>query len=536
MRGSRTTIAAVGAASLALVLGGCGSSNAGSGLGPDGAVVAWCTPQNSLVGTNTNETCGGYMLQQISSALFRYDPKTSQPVKDLAESLTANGNNTVFTVKIRNQAEFSDGTDVKAKNFVDAWNYGAYGPNGQLEQSFFEPIKGFDEVSDAKKPKAKTMSGLKVTGDKSFTITTAEPTSNLIVRLGFSAYAPQPDAFFKDPKGFGDKPIGAGPYKVESYDRSQNLVMVKNENYGGAAPKGNLEKLNFKFYQDLDAAYNDLQGGNVDLFPQPLPVSAMTKERYKDDLQGRYDSATYPSIQALGFAPASTDPTMNNPTLRHAISLAIDRKKIVKDQFFGLRVPASGWVAPGVVGYKAGACGDLCTYNPTKAKELFKQSGYKGKLTIGYNADADHKPWVTATCASIQQTLGVQCVPTPYTDFATFRSKVTAHTMKGMHRAAWVADYPSIENFLTQQYATGGGSNDSKYSDPAFDKLLKQAGAAKGEQANADYQKAEKSLAAKMPAIPLWYYQTVVGWSDKVTDVKVDKSTGYIDLLSVKAK
>ena len=60
------------------------------------------------------------------------------------------------------------------------------------------------------------MSGLKVVDDMTFTIQTTEPVSNLPVRLGYSAFAPLPDSFFADPKAFEKKPIGAGPFKMDS--------------------------------------------------------------------------------------------------------------------------------------------------------------------------------------------------------------------------------------------------------------------------------------------------------------------------------
>ncbi|MBD4650284.1 ABC transporter substrate-binding protein, partial [Xanthomonas citri pv. citri] len=126
-----------------------------------------------------------------------------------------------FTVKIKPGYKFSDGTKVKAQNFVAGWNWAAYGPNAQQSGYFFEPIEGYadeqcgDEACKTK-PKVKTMSGLKVVDDHTFTIKTTEKVSNLKVRLGYTAFAPLPDAFLKDPtnKKWEKMPIGAGPYKV----------------------------------------------------------------------------------------------------------------------------------------------------------------------------------------------------------------------------------------------------------------------------------------------------------------------------------
>jgi oligopeptide transport system substrate-binding protein len=216
--------------------------------------------------------------------------------------------------------------------------------------------------------------------------------------------------------------------------------------------------------------------------------------------------------------------------------MAIDRQKIIDDQFEGAREPADSWGAPGIEGFNAGTCGDFCTFDPERAKELFqKAGGFKaGKLAIAYNADSDHKGWITATCNSIRDVLGVDCVATPSPDFATFRTKIGEGKMESMFRSGWVNDYPHIENFLTPQYATGASSNDGDYSNPEFDAKLVEAGKATGEESLALYKEAEEMLAADMPTIPMWYYTATIGWSDKVTDVRVSQATGRPDMFSLK--
>ena len=68
------------------------------------------------------------------------------------------------------------------------------------------------------------MSGLKVVDDKTFTIQTASPVSNLAVRLGYTSFAPMPEAFFADPKAFEKKPIGAGAFKVDSISNTEFVL------------------------------------------------------------------------------------------------------------------------------------------------------------------------------------------------------------------------------------------------------------------------------------------------------------------------
>ncbi len=97
-------------------------------------------------------------------------------------------------------------------------------------------------------------------------------------------------------------------------------------------------------------------------------------------------------------------------------------------------------------------------------------------------------------------------------------------------------DYPSIENFLAPLYGKGADSNWSKYDNPEFDELLTQAAAAETtDEANTLYQQAEALLATDFPTMPLWYGKATSGWSEKVTDVKVN-AFGMVDLSAIKVK
>ncbi len=535
MRGSTRAAVIVGLASVSLVAAACGS---GSGEARNEITVQGCQPQNTLLGGNTGESCGHDVVTLAHSTLFRYNPDTTQPEKDLAESVDTTDNQN-FTVKIRAGAKFHDGTPVKAKNFVDAWNYTAYSPNGQYLAEFFEPIEGFKDVwTDVKgvTPPKKEMSGLKVTDDHTFTIKTTGPVSNMVLRLGYTAFAPLPDSFFANPTEAAKKPIGAGPYRIEEYTPGQQAVLTRFADYGGAAAKGNVDKITFRIYKDAEAAYNDLLAGNLDTTIE-IPASSLIDRKYERDLNGRFLNGAFPAIQTIMFPPTSVAANYAKPELRKAISRAIDRDKVTRDHFAGTRVPANGWVAPGVEGFKEGACGEDCTYDPAKAKELLAQAGgFTGKLAIGFNGDSSHQAWVEATCNSIREALGVDCVPTPTSDFAAFRDLIGKRQLPYMFRSGWIADYPHIENFLTPQYSKGGASNDGAYNNPAFDAKLAEAARAKGEDSLRLYQEAEKILDTDFPSIPLWYYQANIGYSEKVTDAKLNKADGRMDLLNLRVK
>jgi oligopeptide transport system substrate-binding protein len=541
-----------GISSVALLAAACGggnssddtSSSAGGKAG--GAVtVRGCNPQNPLNASNTTETCGGNVLDAISAKLIHYNPENAAPENDIAEKIDTSDNQN-FTVTIKKGYMFQDGTEVKAKNFVDAWNWVAAGENAALNSYFFEPIEGFgdtqctgdgdDPCAGAGKAKTNKLTGLAVKDDYTFTIKTTEKVSNLPVRLGYTAFAPLPDSFFSDPKAYGEKPIAAGPYKLDSWTKNTEIKLSKFADYKGKFP-GKLDNITFKIYQDDDAAYNDVIANQLDVI-DTIPSSALIDDKYKQDLPDRNTSKAVGVIQTITFAPTKVDPNYADPKIRQAISMAIDRDTIVKQIFNNTRQPATGWVSPVVDGYKANQCGEYCVFDAAKAKaKLDEAGGFKGgKMTLAYNADASHKAWTEATCNSIKGALGVDCVATPVVDFATFRSQITAHKMKGMFRSGWQMDYPSIENFLAPLYKTGASSNDGLYSNPEFDKLINEAAAQTNPaEATKKYQEAEALLAGDMPAIPVWYSTAQFGWSNKVTNVKVT-AFGTIDFSSLSLK
>ncbi|HEU0042226.1 MAG TPA: ABC transporter substrate-binding protein, partial [Jiangellaceae bacterium] len=424
---------------------------------------------------------------------------------------------------------------------VDAWNWVAYGPNAALNSYFFEPIEGFTEVQgeDANGDETITedeapvteMSGLEVVDDTTFTVALTAPASSFPERIGYTAFSPLPEAFFEDPEAFGEAPIGSGPFEFVSWDKNVEINIARYADYAGET-QPQIDEATFRIYEDDNAAYADLQAGNLDIMPQ-LPTAALAGEAYKTDLEDRFIEREVGVIQTVTFAPEAVDPSMANPELRQAISMAIDRPAIIEAIFQGTRTPATGWVSPVVSGFKPDACGEFCTFDAEAAKaKLAEAGGFDGQLTLSYNGDADHKGWVDATCNSIKNALGVDCVGVAEVDFATFRAKINDRTMSGMFRTGWQMDYPSVENFLVPIYATGASANDGDYSNPEFDAMVEEAASQQGEDAIATYNEAEALLAADMPAIPMWYNAIVAGYSPNVENVHITPF-GTIDMINV---
>lgn len=510
------------AAAGSLALAGCasGGSTAGSGEAKGGIITAnGSEPQNPLIPTNTNEVGGGKILDSIFAGLVYYAADGSAH-NDLAESIETE-DATTYTIKIRKDAKFADGTPVKAENFVKAWNYGADAANEQLSSYFFEDIEGFSyDESVAELP------GLKVVDDTTFTVTLNKAASDFPLRLGYSAFYPLPDVAFEDIEAFGQNPIGNGPYKLASdtaWQHDVQIELVKNDEYNGPREVKN-DGLTIIFYASQDAAYADLQGGNLDVL-DAVPDSALAT--FKDDLGDRAVNQPAAIFQSFTVPARLAHFDGEEGKLRRAaISMAIDRAEITDVIFDGTRTPASDFTSPVIDGWSDSLQGaEVLEFNPEKAKELWAQadaiSPWSGVFEIAYNADGGHQGWVDAVTNSIKNTLGIDAAGRPYPTFAEARTEITNRTIQTAFRTGWQADYPGLFNFLGPIYATNAGSNDGDYSSPEFDELL-QKGSVETDTAKANeyYQQAQEILLQDLPATPLWYSNVTGGFGESVSNVQ----------------
>ncbi|RZQ63640.1 ABC transporter substrate-binding protein [Amycolatopsis suaedae] len=527
-------------AASALVLSGCGGGEGSGSGGTEGTVTIFNgEPENPLIPGNTTEAYGQTVIDPMFTGLIEYNPDTAEPYNAVAESIQTTDSK-VFKVKLKPGWKFHDGTDVKAKNFVDAWNWTAYGPNATQGASFFSAIQGYDEVhpkdpdgtsgpQKAPQPAVDKMSGLKVIDDLNFEITLSKPFSVFPTTVGYGVFSPLPDAFFADRKAYEAKPIGNGPMKFDSREVNSFIKLTRNDDYQGE-DKVKFKDLVLKVYQSREAAYSDLIDNNLD-FIEELPTSALAGQQFRRDLGERVVEKDSLIVQQVSF-PFYRKP-YDNPDLRKAISMAIDRDTITKQIFDGTRTPSDGWVHPLIKGYRPGQCGEFCTFDPVKAKEYLARSGHKGPIQMQTNVDGGHKEWAEAVCNSVKNALNTECQFVQVTDFNEHRRMVNAREMVGMYRSGWIADYPSIENFLNPLVKTGGSSNDGEYSNPAVDAKLDEADRAPSEaQAIELYAQAEKMVAQDMPIVPLWSQKTQGGRSDRLKTAKLD-AFRKLDLTSV---
>lgn len=531
MRAMRTPpalLAPVVAAMLVVAsLAGCG----GGVLSPDLVVVNGGEPPNPLIPTGTNDSQGGRILDRLFAGLMSYDA-AGHPSPEVAQSIDTT-DNVNYRVVLKPGWTFTDGSPVTAHSFVDAWNYGALSTNGQLQQSFFSPIDGFDAVAGLTgdgKPTATTMSGLRVINDGEFTVRLKAPTIDFRQRLGHSAFYPLPRAAFRDMNAFGQHPIGNGPYQLAegpdgpAWEHNVRIDLRPNPGYRGNRRPHN-KGLRFEFYANLDTAYADLLSGNLDVL-DTIPPSALPV--YKRDLGDKVTSG-----------PAAINLSLDTPLRlphfggeegrlrRLALSAAINRAQISRQIFVDTRSPARDFTARSLPGFDPNIAGnEALDFNPGRARQLWAQadaiSAWSGRYAIAYNADAGHQDWVDAVANSIKNVLGIDAAGAPQPTFAGFRTQITNRSIATAFRAGWQGDYPSMVEFLAPLFATGAGSNDVGYSSREFDAALATAEAAPDmAQATRLANDAQRILFHDMPVVPLWNYISVLGWSAEVSNVTV---------------
>jgi oligopeptide transport system substrate-binding protein len=481
---------------------------------------ATCEPQFLQPG-NTQETCGGQILQALFSPLVEFDPETAEPFNLMAESIESDDLQN-WTVKIKEGWTFHDGTPVTAQSFVDAWNWAAYAPNKALNNYFFGNIEGYADLNPEKgQPSTEEMSGLAAQDDTTFTVTLSEPFSGFPLTVGYTAFYPLPESFFDDPDAFNEAPVGNGPYMMDGeWKHDQGVNVVKYEDYAGDEP--NADAIEFRIYADVNTAYTDLIAGELDIIDSvPTEVLAQAPQ----ELGEGFIQAESSYFGYLGF-PIYQEP-WDTLELRQAVSMAIDREAITTAIFQGAYTPANSIISPVVPGYRETACGDICTFQPDQARELYEANGGPSEIVLWFNNDGGHEEWMEALANQLRENLGVETKfeSLAFEEYLTLQDE---HKLTGPYRAAWVFDYPHPQNYLEPIFSSAGSSQEFGYEElegaAVADDLIAQANATEDlDAALALYQQAEDQILTDLPATPLWFGVTQSGYNtETVSNVIVD--------------
>jgi ABC-type oligopeptide transport system substrate-binding subunit len=527
-RASRTATAAA-AAAVVLSAAGCTADPDDRALG-NRVVIGIAEPRH-LIPTDTVDVSGRQVLAALFYPLVALDDKGT-PVPAAAESVTPDRTGRVWTIRLKPGLTFSNGEAVTAGNYIDAWNYGAYGPNGQRGSAYFQRIEGYADLQardtdgatgpqPARVPQATTLRGLRRISDTAFTVTLSAPFAGWAALLNSAAFYPLPKAAFSAPgviaDGFENAVIGNGPFRMTGrWDRGSEIRMEKVAGFRGTVPR--IDGVTWKIYRDLRAEYADLVDGKVDVQPQ-IPLEML--DAAADDLGDRLRKSANSTFTFVGFPMYQRE--FAKPEVRRALSMAIDRRAMTDELFRGTETPATAFVSPVVPGYRSGSCAEHCTYDPERARAMYAAAGGPRAVTISYNRDGGHRAWVDEMCRQISASLGITCTGAEQAGVVDLLAGVQRREPVGLIRMSWAMDYPLMESYLSPLYGTNGSSNVYGYRNAAFDSLLEQGSkAATPALAVQKWQQAEDVLADDMPVIPLRFGQNVFGHSGRVTNVSMD--------------
>ena len=448
-----------------------------------------------------NDTNAGAYVAEIFSGLVTLD-KNLKVQPDIAERWDVSEDRKTYTFYLRKEIKFHDGRPVTAQDFKYSIERAANPATASpTAENYLGDIVG---VKDKLQRKAAEVSGVQVVDDYTLKITIDAPKTYFLAKLTFpTAYVVDKNNVERGGRTWTDKPNGTGPFKLREYVRAQRVILAKNENYYGD-DKPQVDEVQFilsggsfmTMYEngDLDSAPVSL----VDIERASDPASPLSKELYVG-----------PAL-STGFIVFNTrKPPFDDPKVRQAFALAIDRQKVVDVVYRKMLSVANTILPPGMPGYAEPE--GKPPYDPAKAKQLLADSKYAGKLpditwtTTGAGGAAAED--IQAMTAMLKENLGVN-VSIQQTDSSTFFQTLDDPSQNPyqIFDVGWSADYVDPQDFLEIIFRTGSMQNWANYSNPEVDKLLDQAGVAEDTATRFKlYQQAEQMILADYPVMPLVY-------------------------------
>ena len=328
------------------------------------------------------------------------------------------------------------------------------------------------------------------------------------------------EAVVKYGKDYRRNPVGTGPFKIESWEEGQTLILHRNEKYFERDSSGHslpyLDAVKISFLDNKATEFMEFRQGRLD-FVNDIEASfkdeVLTKKgELKSDWKGRINlfKTPYLNTEYLGILFDSTNQLVANSPLRNrkvrqAMNHAVDRKKMMMYLRNSIGTAAeSGFVPAGLPSFNADKVRGYA-YDPAKAKQLLREAGYNSGTdiitlkTIPIYAD------LGAFVARQLEEVGIM-VKVETVQRATLLEEI-AKSQALFFRGSWIADYPDAENYLSVFYSKNPAPpNYTRYKNLQFDKLYDRALSETNDSARyALYQQMDQIVINDAPVIPLWY-------------------------------
>lgn len=464
--------------------------------------------------TGSPEAC---IEAQIFEGLTSPDAK-NLPKPATAERWTISADGLTYTFFLRPDAKWSNGDPVTAADFEYAWKT-ALSPELGSKYAYQLFYLKNGEAYNQGKASAATV-GVKALDQRTLRVTLEQPTAYFLSLTAFSTYYPVHRATVENNARWAGDPqtlIGNGPFKVVAWTHTSKIVFAKNQYYWDAV-KVKLAKMEFILTDNANTELTMFENDQLDIGSNP-PIAEIPRLVQEGSLK------FYPSLGTYFYCFNVTRPPFDNPKVRRAMLLAVDRAAIIKNIAQGGQKAALAWVPYGMSDPNTGddfrvAGGDFFKDNDVQAaRKLLADAGYPGGLglppvTLIYNTSEGHKAIAEAVQEMWRKNLGINVT------LANQEWKVFLNTRSSgdyqVARHGWIGDYADPMTFL-DLFVSGGGNNDARYHNPAYDRLVELAKSTRDPVKRLQaMHAAEKILMDDAVIIPIYFYTNAILAKPKV--------------------
>lgn len=437
----------------------------------------------------------GRAVGYIFDGLVRFTPD-AQVVPGLARAWDVSPNGLTYTFHLRNGVKFHDGRPFTARNVVSSFQR-VLDPATKGGRGWpLYPVAGAKDYADGK---AKTISGLSTPDDSTVVITLSEPFAIFPKLLAMPVAAIVPDS---PGAGFGEKPIGTGPWKFVEWKHDDYLKFAKNESYYGGAPKA--DSLMARIIAEPSTAVAEFETGNVDVLY--VPEGETRNWEQTDEKKAMLLSA--PALRMVYIAINTTRGPLADVRVRQALNYATDSKGILEGIVSGRGNLSAGVVPPALPGGDSTRRG--YTRDVARAKQLLAAAGHPNGIDIElWSSQTPPFPRIAQAVQANLLEAGVR-VKLIQRDASSMREAARAG-QTDMALKDWFADYPDAENFLyplLHSANKGVGGNVSFYTNARYDSIVTSSRRELDETKRvAMYVEADKLAYNDAPMIYLFFYK-----------------------------
>ncbi len=412
----------------------------------------------------------------------------------LAEDWQVSSDGAVYTFSLDPEARFHNGRPVTADDVVFSWERAA---SAQLASptamTYLGDIAGLAAYHNGQ---ADSITGVKVIDEHTLQVTLESPRVTFLYKLAYPV-SWIVDRFNVGFPGWEQHPNGTGPYRVLQHLEDQVLLLEANPRFLGGQPP--IQYVRYLMYAGY--AQQLYEQGEIDR----TYVLRDQISRVEDPGDGLYGTLlTEPAMCTYYVALNTITPPFDDPQVRRAFALAVDRQRYVEALTDGEDLAAIGLLPPGMPG--SGAALNSPTFDPEAARVLLAESRYAGEglpgivwtvPTSGGYASAG----VSFLADTWQRELGVE-VTLEGIEWQDYYTRLDAGDYGQILLEGWCADYPDPENFLEVLFYSGSAQNHARYSSAEFDALAAAARVEADPAARLDlFRQAEQRLLDDSPAI-----------------------------------